>query len=226
MGKTKIEWTDYTINPIKGLCKSDCWYCYAKKFYKRFNWNTEVRLDLSVFDTIPKDAKRVFVCSTHDIFGDWIPDEWILRIIEECGKKPHMTFQILTKLPRNIDMRLPNNVWIGASVCYLRDIQRISILTRCVVSPLFKNNIKFISFEPLLESMWLLRQYLYKLKEFRPDWIIIGRLTGHGKKHDPKREWIENIVLGAKRLNIPVFLKDNLQEIWGEPLIREFPDLL
>ena len=35
MNRTKIEWTDYTWNPITG-CKHGCWYCYAKKLTQRF----------------------------------------------------------------------------------------------------------------------------------------------------------------------------------------------
>ena len=45
MNKTKIEWTDYTINPVKGLCPMACSYCYARAMYKRFRWNPEIRYD-------------------------------------------------------------------------------------------------------------------------------------------------------------------------------------
>jgi len=43
MNKTKIEWTDYTWNPITG-CLHDCPYCYARKTSKRFSG--DVRLNL------------------------------------------------------------------------------------------------------------------------------------------------------------------------------------
>ena len=43
INKTKIEWCDYTINPIKGICKNNCWYCYAIRMYKRFGWNPKIR---------------------------------------------------------------------------------------------------------------------------------------------------------------------------------------
>lgn len=29
MNKTKIEWTDITLNPIKGYCPMNCSYCYG-----------------------------------------------------------------------------------------------------------------------------------------------------------------------------------------------------
>ena len=35
MNKTKIEWCDYTWNPVTG-CKHECEYCYARRIAKRF----------------------------------------------------------------------------------------------------------------------------------------------------------------------------------------------
>jgi len=35
------------------------------------------------------------------------------------------------------------------------------------------------------------------------DWVVIGKLTGHGKKHDPEREWISEIVDEAKKKQNP-----------------------
>lgn len=36
MNKTKIEWCDYTWNPVTG-CKHGCEYCYARRIAKRFS---------------------------------------------------------------------------------------------------------------------------------------------------------------------------------------------
>ena len=48
------------------------------------------------------------------------------------------------------------------------------------------------------------------------DWIIIGAMTGPGSRnHQPQKKWVES--------KIPVFMKDNLAEAWGEDLIQEFP---
>src|SRR4030043_1978040 len=49
MQKSRIEWTDFSSNPVRGLCPVDCKdkqgksYCYARKLYKRFHWNPEIR---------------------------------------------------------------------------------------------------------------------------------------------------------------------------------------
>ena len=47
--------------------------------------------------------------------------------------------------------------------------------------------------------------------------------TGTKDKIIPKKEWIENIVNYCKEKNVPVFMKNNLKDIWQEPLIQEFP---
>lgn len=44
MNKTKIDWADYTWNPVTG-CLNTCEYCYARKMSKRFA--ADVRLNLS-----------------------------------------------------------------------------------------------------------------------------------------------------------------------------------
>jgi len=103
------------------------------------------------------------------------------------------------------------NIWLGTSITKNEDIWRRN---RLVLS---NAKIKFISFEPLLERLdFTLYQGI--------DWIIIGRLTQHGHKYDPKLRWIKEIVRGCADYGIKVFLKDNLKDIWGEPLIQEFPE--
>ena len=73
MQKTKIEWTDYVWNPIKGLCPHDCWYCYARKVYERFGWDTEMKIVKEYPEIIPMQmydnkgkqiSRKVFICST------------------------------------------------------------------------------------------------------------------------------------------------------------------
>jgi protein gp37 len=56
------------------------------------------------------------------------------------------------------------------------------------------------------------------------DWAIIGAETGNRKeKVIPKREWIESIVVECRKANVPVFMKSNLRDVWGDDLIQEYP---
>ena len=39
----------------------------------------------------------------------------------------------------------------------------------------------------------------------------------------PERIWIEDIINECRNNGTPVFMKDSLAEIWGKPLIQEYP---
>ena len=44
-----------------------------------------------------KAPRKVFVCSMTDLFGTWVPDEWIDRIFAVMAWAPQHTFIVLTK---------------------------------------------------------------------------------------------------------------------------------
>ena len=58
----------------------------------------------------------------------------------------------------------------------------------------------------------------------RISWVVIGAMTGPGAIK-PKLEWIQSIVDQCRVAGVPVFLKDNLQDIWPGKLIQEFPEV-
>lgn len=217
--KESIGWTDMTLNPIKGRCKGGCWYCYysgKRGMLNRFKQDPRIRLECKVFYNLPSKPKRIFLCSTHDLFGSWIPDKWRDMIFKCVESWPRHTFQILTKFPENIDRRMPENVWLGASITGEDDEQDIKRIFSLIGK---KTKLKFISFEPLLGRIDIsVLNQLYDIQ-----WVIIGRLTGFGKKYDPEIEWIDDILEFTDHYQIPVFLKNNLKEIWGKPLIQQFP---
>ena len=217
MQRSKIEWTGYSWNPIRGICPVDCKtpdgksYCYARKIYGRFHLNKKPRIS---FDEIvaPRKLKypaKIFVCSTHELFHSSIPNtvrNKIFEVIEEC---PQHVFQILTKFPQNIDRPMPDNVWLGVTITGNEVFDRYQGLLDADAK------IKFVSFEPIFRPIYL---------PLRINWAIIGRLTGHGHKYDPSLSLLEIMVNTYKVNHVPVFLKNNLQKIWGEPLIQEYPE--
>ena len=209
-----IGWTDMTINPIKGKCRGGCWYCWTKPLYKRKFLQPELNLNLDVFFKLPKSPKRIFLCSTHDLFGSWIPSWWRTAIFERIESNPQHTFQVLTKFPQNIDRTMPDNVWLGCSIENNNDWATIHSLEDSVAK------IRFISLEPFLYFEKLSWDYM---TTGMINWWIIGRLTGHGKKYDPTKMVLEYMVKKIRKYKIPIFMKDNLRAIWGDNLIQEFP---
>jgi protein gp37 len=66
--------------------------------------NVEVYLDEPTL-TKPlswRKPRQVFVCSMTDLFGEWVPDEWIDRMFAVMAHCPQHTFQVLTKRPERM----------------------------------------------------------------------------------------------------------------------------
>ena len=214
MNKTKIEWADYTWNPIKGLCPLGCEYCYARKLYKRFNLDPTIRLDKKeLFAPLKlKKPSRIFVGSTIEVyFKQQIPYKWISSIIALSYDTPQHTYLTLTKLPLTLEgIEFPEWWWVGVTITFGE--RRDYVLTKIID---LRDNIKFISFEPLLGD----GGHYVNLENI--DWVIIGSQTQPLKL--PNKEWVEYIIDKADEQNIPIFLKNNLKPLLGENLRQEFP---
>ena len=209
-GPGKIGWTDYTWNPIKGLCPVGCWYCYGRRMYQRFGWEEYLRFKIPNNKDVPKRPTRIFVCSMMEIFHPAIPKKWRDAIFLFIQHHPKHTFQILTKMPENIDRPMPDNAWLGVSIT---DDGKLCGRYQDLLDA--EARIKFISFEPLFNLSYL---------PLRINWVIIGRLTGYGRRYDPSLAVLKSMVDTYRAEKISIFLKDSLKEIWGEPLIQEYPE--
>jgi protein gp37 len=218
MNRTVIEWCDFTINPVKGLCPVGCSYCYARRMYKRYHWDETVRFEWSVANDLAKIRKpsRIFWGSTMELFGPWVEPEWMRLILEAVKRYPQHTHIFLTKQPQNLPKVFPPNCWVGVSATNAKMADDAGYYLQQVDA-----SVKFLSIEPLLEPMHLFFNNL--------DWLIIGQQTPISVKTTPKVSWIQDILTAASNAgNIPVFMKDNLMPLlsrdWGAWQPRqEFP---
>lgn len=246
MEKTKIDWCDSTWNPVTG-CLHECEYCYARGIAERFGGKQSYA---NIFDESEpvrgrdgkilayphsfcptfhryrlndyqnKEGRNIFVCSMADLFGDWVPEEWIKEVFKACENAPQHNYLFLTKNPERYielenDRKLPwaDNFWFGSSVTKLSD--KYTWFTE-------KKFHWFLSVEPILEDLGQMDEETPK-----PEWVIVGAETGRRKdKVVPDRKWIESLLSECRKYNIPVFMKSSLANIWGEPLIQEFPEEL
>ena len=235
---SKIEWLrnpdgtqGYSINPVKGKCPVDCKdnrgksYCYARRLYDRFKWNPEIRLDTDCFlpflTTIRKKPCKIFVGSTMELFGEWVEPEWMNFIFERVKMLSEHTFIMLTKRPENLInwSPFPKNCWVGVSATNLIQYHKAMDGLKNVQAA-----IRFLSFEPLLESVGMPGTDFLK----GIDWVIIGQVTPVSGKTAPKIEWVREIVEAADKAGIPIFIKDNLETIMTVENIKwmkrqEFP---
>lgn len=205
----KIDWTDYTWNPITG-CLHGCDYCYLKRLEKRFGFDMKPAFHPERLDDIGKLKKpaKIFVGSTADMWGDWVPNEWIDAVLDVCRAYPAITFQFLTKNPdRYNKFKIPINCWVGTTVDGTKYSLYISLLRlKC-------DSLKFISFEPLLSELPA-RLWLGDVS-----WIIIGADSNIGSP-PPPNIWANNLIDTARLQHIPIWVKDNYRY---HTRIKEFP---
>lgn len=154
MQRSKIEWTYYTINPVKGLCPVACSYCYARQMYKRFNWNPKIRFDVQPLLDVEKIKKpsRIFVGSTIELFGEWVDAFWLDSIFRTVKDNSQHTFIFLTKCPERLSLwsPYPPNCYIGVSVTNQSQFDKAIEHLKGIQAP-----VKFLSIEPLLERITL-----------------------------------------------------------------------
>ena len=202
------------MNPVKGLCPVACSYCYARRLYKRFGWNPEIRIDQDWWRDIAvlRKPSRIFIGSTMELFGDWVEPAWMDSILGYCHRLHWHTFIFLTKRPERLaEWQFPDNCWVGVTATDQREVC-------AAVNNLFDHRVakrQFLSIEPLLS--WDTSQWHYPfastISKKDLDLIIIGQQTPVSKATTPKLEWIMEIVDAADKAGVKVFLKDNLRPL-------------
>lgn len=162
-----------------------------------------------------KGPRTIFVCSMADLFGEWVPEEWIEAVFEACQAAPQHRYLFLTKNPKRYlelaggIMPYGDNFWYGSSVTS-PDMDRFG----------YNNYHTFVSIEPILEPMGEKAHFIARDQ----DWIIIGAETGNRNgKVIPERAWIDEIVEQARKYDKPVFMKETLRDLMGSDFVQEYP---
>ena len=131
-GKSPIQWTEATWNPVAG-CKrvsAGCDHCYAFDLHdkrhiawKRGRWPeapVQYHKPFSQVQLLPerlsdplhwRRPRRVFVNSMSDLFHEAVPDAFISSMFTVMAQSTQHTFQILTKRPER--MRALMRRWYG-----------------------------------------------------------------------------------------------------------------
>ena len=214
-----IEWTEATWNPTSGCTKISpgCKNCYAEtltkrlkamgqqKYKKGFQYvehPSDVELPLRW-----KKPKKIFVNSMSDLFHEKSTFEFTGKCFSTMLQADHHDYQILTKRPKRMaefselffkyfGHKIPNFMWMGTSIESKNYVSRINDLRKV------KCHTRFISFEPLLDSVG-------KVNLQGINWAIIGGESGHHYRTVEKK-WIEEIIKQCKAQRVAVFFKQ-----WG-----------
>ena len=227
-----ISWAAWSWNPVTG-CLHGCGYCYAREIATNERYAAAYpvgftplyhpeRLDAPK-NTRPHDGdggNRVFVCSMADLYGRWVPDEWIESVHAVERQNPQWEYLHLTKFPdRYPDLDLPATGWIGTSV---DEQKRVRIAERAFAK-IGDVKVKWLSLEPLLEPLQFTDLSMF-------DWVVIGAQTGttqpggqYVPAFAPEFEWVADIVRLARESGCKIHMKPNLHHGPGMTLINEYP---
>lgn len=180
-----------------------------------------------------KKPRNIFVCSMADLFGHWVPDEWIAEILKACDAAPQHRYLFLTKAPsryEKISSLMPS--WEEMYLEKSRPVMMFgaSATDDAMMAVAYKSNAEWVSVEPILEPIepeWFISASGSNgdYSTFRRwEWVVIGAETGNSKhKIVPKREWVGEIVKVCKEYGTPVFMKESLRELMGADFRQEFP---
>ncbi|MCX5684088.1 MAG: phage Gp37/Gp68 family protein [Planctomycetota bacterium] len=212
-GRSSIEWTESTWNPVTGCTKISpgCRHCYAERMALRLQGmgqpNYARGFTLSLHPQalrLPltwKKPQMVFVNSMSDLFHEDVPLDFIQQVFDIMRRAHWHQFQILTKRAERlleIDPLLawPSNVWMGVTVEQADYVCRVDRLRRTHAA------IKFLSLEPLLGP-------IPALDLDGIGWVVIGGESGPGARPmDPK--WAIDLRDQCLAARVPFFFKQ-----WG-----------
>lgn len=236
---TGIEWTDMSANPIRAVRKRDgkrghacvhaspgCLHCYSERWngwrgtgYK-FNLPSLSQVDIILDEKELarmrkiKTGNKVFVCDMTDLFGPFVPDEYIAEVFNAMRQNSGVTWQVLTKRPERMAAFFAtwikpgyvyDNVWLGTSVENQEYAdKRIPHLLRVPA------RVRFLSCEPLLGPIDLSRDWLPERAWYDRGihWLIAGAESGHGAR-PMDVDWVRGLRDQCQAAGVKFFYKQD-----------------
>ena len=205
--KTAIEWADATLNFAWGCDKvsEGCEKCYMFRLSNRFGKSTDFaprKIDYVIRDIkkLPKDA-IVFTNSMTDTFHKELEYHTIFTWMKMMENEPSHQWIVLTKrinraLEYSQKFSVPGNVWIGTSIENKKNLHRLNTLKK------IDAQIKFISFEPLLEDIG-------DVDLTGIDWCIVGGESDFSAPRPFEEDWARNLREICKRDGVAFFYKQS-----------------
>jgi len=213
-----------TWNPVTG-CLHHCRYCWARRLAetklknsKRYSNGFAPRLNKGEFSKRFKGGV-VFVSDMGDLFGEFIPDEWIELVLKHVKKFPNTFFLFLTKNPlRYHDFDFPENAILGATIetddneVYAGISKAPKPSERIKAMMELDWDAKFVSVEPILDFSL---RFWEKIERINPLMVYIGYDNYGHKLPEPTLDRTLSLV---KKLRDDGFLvlRKTIRRAWHE----------
>lgn len=210
-------WVTHTWNPVAGSCQHDCSYCYMKQNFlgKLEKYKGKIRLDKEALETNLGEGNTIFVGSATDIFGEWIPKNMILNVLDYC-KKFQNTYLFQSKNPKRIgdfiDL-LPKNSIIGTTL----ETNRGYNISKAPQPPQRYRDFlkidyprKMVSIEPILD--FDLDEFLVWIKNINPEFVSVGADSKNRDLQEPSPDKVHSLIIELNKLT-EIRQKKNLERL-------------
>lgn len=197
-------------------CTIGCSYCYARNNVRRFHtiddfakpeyFQNKLRL-------MDRPRPQNLLLTGMSDFSGW-KEAWREEIFTRMAANPQHQYLFLTKRPKEIDFATTlSNAWFGVTVTCAKEKERIQQLRQHI-----KGKHYHVTFEPMFDDIG-------EVDLSGIDWIVIGTETGKRKgKAVSEPRWVWSLTQQAHKLDIPVFMKEDLIPIMGEEnMVQELP---
>jgi DNA repair photolyase len=173
-----------TWNPVTG-CLYNCNYCWARNLAitklqnsHRYLKGFKPSLNEAEFRSKFGKGDLVFVSDMGDLFGDFIPDKWIARVLDKISDSPEADFLLMTKNPqRYYDFLhcIPKNAILGVTIETNNDeiVQIDKVSTAPLPSERYNSmknlawDRKLVSIEPILDfDLKIFKQWIEDIYPF------------------------------------------------------------
>jgi protein gp37 len=172
-----------TWNPVVG-CLHNCTYCWARRLAETKLKDVERYRDGFKPKLVEKELSKrfykqyVFVSDMGDLFGEWVPEEWITKVIDAIKESPSSNFLFLTKNPEKYLKYVklyPENLVLGATIETNRNYAVSEAPTpaeryKAIVELPYKN--KLVSIEPIMD--FDLETLVQWIRDIRPRQVHVG----------------------------------------------------
>ncbi len=214
----------HTWNPIKGRCLHDCPYCYvkssrAKRYYEGEPYLSEKELKVNLGEN-----NYIFVGSMTDMWGDWIPSEWIAKILMHCLEYQGNKYLFQSKNPKRF-MDFKNcfspKAILGTTIEGLEPFDFFTdngeqckrYFRAMIMRQVRQQNPDIeimISVEPIMRFM--LSEMLSLFKEIKPSFVVIGADSKGHNLDEPPAENIKLLITELEKFT-KVICKKNLDRL-------------
>jgi DNA repair photolyase len=209
-------WVTHTWNPVRGRCPHSCSYCYMRRTWDRYDFDTisfqqkDLKINLG-------NGRKIFVGSSIDMWAEDIPETWILFVLAICQNYPGNEYLFQTKNPEKFFKfrnSFPNHSTLGVTLESNREYFEIS------KAPSIDNRIFWIkklspfpimiSIEPILD--FDLEEFLEIIKSIHPSFISIGADSKNHHLPEPSLGKVGEFLIALRKIT-EVKIKENLKRL-------------